>query len=288
MAALGRGVDRDHVALVAPILFTAASEIEALDPGAFAADPTKIVKGITELTRMLGLKAGFTGVPCGMVAEALGAELDQLAWPPRVASRPDHGFTDLDDFSDVWPRSPLLGASIEATRRMAGSGGPMPFLSFEGPAGLRAQLFGDADGSEDAAEFTGRLLAGLIRTAAEAGARGVVLVDLPGTFRPDVSALRTAGNVARFHKMPLFLAIGLDAASTEDLPETVIPCFPAGGGPPSDRIFGTTLPVDLAEPDLLPAGREGCIVTTPGEASTGLTVAQLARVVPALLKGRPQ
>lgn len=286
MADLGRGAPTAHPPLFAPMLFAVAAEIEAIAPAEFVSDPTKIVKGSSELSRVLGLRAAFTGVPCGMVAEALGARLDRSTWPPKAAAPSSDVVTDVDSFAHVWPRSPLLAASLEATRRLACAGnGPLPFIALDGPGRVARQLFPEEGLSERTSEFAGRALAALVRDLAEAGAGGVVLVDEP-TEQPAyrISAMRTIGNVARFHRRPLF-SITLGAATEE--PPTAIPCVENASGRPAARAFGTVLPAAPAAWAAVAFEAPGRLVTTAEEVSHANSIETLTSAVRSVLERLP-
>jgi hypothetical protein len=240
---LGRGAAKPHPPLFAPMLFTAAADIDAINPSEFARDPTKIVKGAAELTRMLGLKVAFTGVPCGMLAEAFGASLDQVTWPPKLVAAPSDDVADLADFENIWPRSPLLSASLESTKRLAGvANGPIVFVALEGPARLCSDLFPNEGLSERTADFAGRALAALLREFAQAGVAALVLVEGEGLGSELWNgAARTIGNVARFHRLPLF-AFTVSSAAGSEITPPLIPCFAPGMRPPGPRPYAIVLP----------------------------------------------
>lgn len=286
MADLGRGAPTAHPPLFAPMLFAVAAEIEAIAPAEFVSDPTKIVKGSSELSRVLGLSAAFTGVPCGMVAEALGARLDRSTWPPKAAAPSSDVVTDVDSFAHVWPRSPLLAASLEATRRLASAGsGPLPFIALDGPVRVAGQLFPAEGLSERTCEFIGRALAALVRDLAEAGAAAVVLVDEPAehpAYRG--SAVRTVGNVARFHRRPLF-SITLGSATEE--PPTAIPCIYSASARPAARAFGTVLPSAPTTWADVAFEAPGRLVTTAEEVSRDISIEMLMPAVSSVLGRLP-
>lgn len=290
LSELGRGGRRAHPPLFAPIIFTAAAEIEAIGATDFALDATKIVKDVSDLARMLGLKVAFTGVPCGMLAEALGARLDLSAWPPKVAEPPAGDVTETDDFADAWQRSALLSASMEATRRLSfGSKGPIAVVAIEGPALLCRQIFPHEGLSERTSDFSGRVIAALVTEMAQRGASALVLVDdqMDGTgFR--TGALRTVGNVARFHKIPLFsICLRRERASVDE-PPTVVPCFAPNIDPPEGRLFGTALSERLEGWSEMPAEKAGCFVTTAAEMVAETSVEKLGRAIPTFLRQLPQ
>jgi len=286
MADLGRGATTPHPPLFAPMLFVAAAEIEAIAPTEFASDPTKIVKGVSELSRMLGLKTAFAGVPCGMVAEALGARLDRESWPPKAAAPSSEVVTDIDSFAEVWPRSALLAASLEATRRLAcASNGPLPFMALDGPARVARQLFPEEGLSERTSEFVGRALAALVRDLAEAGTDAVVLVDEPSeqpTYR--ASAVRTIGNVARFHRRPLF---SIMLGATPEEPPTTIPCVESASVKPAARAFGTVLPATPAAWADVAFEAPGRLVTTAEEVAHDASIETLIPAVSSVLERLP-
>lgn len=287
---LGRGAAKQHPPLFAPMLFTAAADIDAINPSDFAGDPTKIVKGASELTRMLGLKVAFTGVPCGMLAEAFGASLDRVTWPPKLVAAPSDDVADISEFERIWSRSPLLAASLESTKRLAGvANGPIVFAAFEGPARLCSDLFPNEGLSERTADFAGRALAALLREFAQAGVTAVVLAEGDG-FGSELwnGAARTIGNVARFHRLPLFAFTVLSAAESEITPP-LIPCVVPGMRGPGPRPYATVLPkeadnwvnADISAPDAK-------LLTTNGEVLSPGGIEKIARQVNELTDRLPQ
>lgn len=278
---LGRGAPKPHPPLFAPMLFTAAADIDAINPSEFAGDPTKIVKGASELTRMLGLKVAFTGVPCGMLAEAFGASLDRVTWPPKFVAAPSVDVADIADFENVWQRSPLLAASLESTKRLAGVvNGPMIFVAFEGPARLCSDLFPNEGLSERTADFAGRTLAALLREFAQAGVAAIVLVEGDG-FGSELwnGAARTIGNVARFHRLPLF-AFTVSSAAGSEITPPLIPCVAPGMRPPGPRPYAIVLPKEAdnwGNADI--SATDAKLLTTKGEVRSSNGIETIARRV---------
>lgn len=228
---LGRGAPKAHPPVFAPMLFSIAGEIEGMCPEEFVCDTTKMVRAGSELAGMLGLGTVFTGAPCGAIAQAFGATLDQSNWPFSVANCSEQVPAINDDLSGMWARSPILMNFIEATRNLDNDEGNslLPMVAIEGPSILASQIFG-ADGlTEDRADTIGAILAALIREFAEAGSVALVVIDNQPShdaWGHIKAAYRTMGNVARFHRVPL-VSVLQDTDSPADISPILVPAFGA-------------------------------------------------------------
>lgn len=280
LASLGRGAPMAMPPVFAPMLFTVAAEIEGLSAQEFVSDPTKMVRAGTELSRMLGLGTVFTGVPCGAVAQALGATLTE-GDAEMVKPLQDPSF--INEPSLVWSRSALLSNFLAATRNMDADecNAMLPVLAVEGPTALASQLFGDTNMTEARADSIGSVLAALVREFAEAGVSAIVMVDQ----WPDIdeqeyakSAYRTLANVARFHRVPIISVFSDNGNPTNGLP-TVVPAFDPGVDVrPVVKLYARAWPVTVGEWSKTPVDEKARFVTTAGEVPADTRVEQLVQL----------
>ncbi len=210
MQDFSRAVGKPHSPLFAPLLFHAAAQVEAIDPDAMARDATRIRKNVGEFRRMLKLDAVFCCAPSMAELNAIG--------------RPDHE-SDLEKIAG----EERVAASLGACRQWhADKDAPVIVVALTGPMSLCAALTGAGQGYDEevAFEHVGRGLAALVRLFAEAGAHVVQFHETatPNEDQRDYwkSALGTAGNVARFHRVAPLLII--DAPSLDAWPPQMIAC----------------------------------------------------------------
>ena len=205
MQDLSRNVGKPHVPLFAPLTLAASAQIEAISVDEMVLDATRLRKNVSEMRRVLGLAAVVCAVPSAMERECVGAMVT----------------------SDSHPR---LTASLEAVRQIASADSSEPVLvaALAGPATLFAQMraAGDDRDSEAAFDTIGGALATLTRLYAEAG---VHVLQLHESVLPDEAdidfwkgALGTAGNVARFHRVPPLLV--MDRAPPLSWPAQMVAC----------------------------------------------------------------
>lgn len=273
MQDLSRAVGRPHGPLFAPLLFGVAAQIEAVDPQAMAEDATRLRKNVGELRRMLRTDAVFCCTPSSAEVQALaglGAEVE----PERFTAQP------------------RLAAALDAVRQwQADVSEPVIAAALTGPAtlvaGLRATAAGGPAAADDEALFdhVGRGLAVLARLFCEAG---VHLLQWHESTLPDDTqldfwkgALGTAGNVARFHRVPPLLVV--DAASTAAPPSALTwppqavacPSWAQQPQPPA-RPHGRAWPAAPAQWPTLPGdGAAERLVTTLAEVPPGTDLAAL-------------
>lgn len=286
MQDLSRNAGRPHSPLFAPLLFGVAAQIESIAPAAMAHDGTRLRKNVGELQRALGMDAVVCSVPSAMEVEALGVPVDD-AWPPRPAGVLSAALAEEIDAARL-AALPRVGASLDAVRQwQADASAPVIVAALTGPHTFLGQLrdAGAALGNDAGYDFVGRVLAAFARLYAEAG---VHVLQWHETALPDEAgvelwkgALGTAGNVARFHRVPPLLVVE-SAAAELSWPAQAVACPThaqhAGAMP---RAHGRAWPADATQWPALPGDAASeRIVTTTAEvrADIAVLVEQVKRV----------
>lgn len=282
---LARGVGKAHEPMFAPLLYGVAAQIDAIGVRDMVVDATKLRKNLSELRRMLALPAVTCAVPSLMELEALGGGVDGGAWPPRQVAGTSLDLAALDTEPGALLRSSRLAASVDAVRQFAGADASEPVIAvaLTGPATLVSQMrAAGCDGQSSAAlyDFVGHLLAGLIRMYCEAG---VHLLQLHETLRPGADedcwkdALGTAGNMARFHRVPPLLVFSGDQAGMA-WPAQAVPCVAPGAVlQPATRPHAQLWPDDPSSWPTLPTqAGHARLITTAGEVPAAFGLAELA------------
>lgn len=286
---VARNPAKAHPRLFAPLLMACSAQIEAISVADMVNDGTRIRKNLSSLARMLPLSALACTTPSALEVEALGATLDYQQWPPVIASAAPLGTLagDVDIQNRV--RSQRLGASLDAVRQLvAGDAqGPLLLAALTGPATLAGQLrHGNPDSSREGLYgLAGQVLAYLARQYAEAG---INVLQLHEAAPPadEVSswkdALRTVGNMARFHRVPCVVIFDTSAPASGVAP--LLAACPGGdssapGTEPAP--YGMTWPSSPDSwPTTLPEGPR--LITTAGDAPDTFDLSRLAGIMHAL------
>jgi len=263
MQDLSRGVGRPHTPLFAPLLFGVAAQLEAIAPEAMAQDPTRLRKNVGELRRMLRTDAVFCSAPSDAEATLLNAVGTDLT-PEQITAHP------------------RLGASLESIHQwQADLSEPVIAAALTGPASIAAALraSGCHEDPELLFDHIGRGLAVIGRLFCEAG---IHLLQWHETVAPAgeeidfwKGALGTAGNVARFHRVPPVLV--LNTASTPPWPPQAVPCpSTSQHANPMPRPHGRAWPSEPEQWLALPGGDTNeRLVTTLAEVPTQTNAATL-------------
>ncbi|MBI5920041.1 MAG: hypothetical protein HY847_00170 [Betaproteobacteria bacterium] len=279
MQELARNAGKPHAPMFAPLLFAVAAQIEALPVPEMVGNATRLRKNLSELRRMLGLPAVFCAAPSLIELEALGVPVNAAVWPPQAVP----GATFDPAAASLEPEalldSPRFAAAVDVVRQFAAdSAEPVIAVALTGPATLAAQLrlLNAAGDDETLYEFIGRLLAVLLRLYAEAGANLIQLHEsqLPGAAEEYwKGALGTAGNVARFHRIPPVLVYSEDLA-TPVWPMQAVPAIAGDKPPPRAHAYAWASAPERWQ--ALPGGQKNeRVVTTATEVPADFPLAEL-------------
>jgi len=263
MQDLSRSAGKSHAPLFAPVLFGVSAQIESIMPDAMASDPTRLRKNVGELRRMLGLNAVHCIAPGAAEAQAIGPVGSEVG-PTSVV------------------RQANIAASLEAVQQWhADASVPVIVAAMHGPAMLLRMLRAAGyDASDEAGlQHIGRGLAAIVRVFAETGVHVVQFHDVAPASDEAVAfwkgALATAGNVARFHRVPPMLVIG--GATVDHWPAQAIPC-PTHEQHPGvlSRLHGRAWPAEPGQWSHLP-GEVAAerIVTTVAEVRGNIEIGAL-------------
>lgn len=269
--------------LFMPLTYAVAAQIEALDIRDFLHNPTKLAKGLQTLQQITHTDAIICACAGGMEAEAFGAQLEWMSYPPKVVSHPAQQGTLADSFAGLITRSVRISAALEATRRLTATvqGEPVLVAGLTGPLTLATQLSGmnsqqlaaSAEGRE-ILEYAGRFLVELARQFLLAGAHCLVLLEdtLPesqGTLSEAWYATITPiVNTAKFHKA-LAVLLPMPHEHRQEflsrLPRGMVGCVPSDGAGTTSipASAGLMLPTDPTTWQPLEAAT--AVMTTVGE-----------------------
>ncbi len=262
MQDFSRSAGKSHAPLFAPLLFGVSAQIESITPEAMARDPTKLRKNVGELRRVLGLNAVYCIAPGEAEAQAIGPVGSEIS-PETVAGQES------------------IAASLEAVHQwQADTSEPVIIAAVHGPAVLLRRLrAAGGDASDEASlQHIGRGLAAIVRVFAEAGVHVVQFHDdAPSEEAGELwrGALGTAGNVARFHRVPPILVIR--RGTVDHWPAQAIPCPTREQHPGAlSRLHGRAWSAEPSQWSRLP-GEEAVerIVTTVAEVRSDIEVGAL-------------
>lgn len=263
MQDLSRGVGRPHAPLFAPMVFGVAACVEAIDPLEMASNPTRLRKNVSEIRRMLKMDAVFACVPSDAESMAFGAAGSEIT-PEKIVAHE------------------RLGAALEAVRQwQADATGPVIVAAISGPATLvRQWQDGGSDASVEALfEHAGHGLALLARLFCEAGIHVLQWHESAAVDSEHIdhwkSALGTAGNVARFHRVPPLLV--MDVPTPPPWPPQAIACpTPAQPQGAANRPHGLAWPGETQSWPAMPLGEAGeRWITTTQEVPVATDIARL-------------
>ncbi len=180
--AQGRGADER---LAVPLAFDAAAQISARPLEDFHVDPTQLANGLSELQRAIGSEVICCALADDFEYASAGGE---LALEPMLAP------------------GTRVAASLEACRRLRATGGDALALvaGLTGPATLAARFGSDVP-------TAGAVFSALAKEFCAAGADLILIFEPTPPADPQAweDALKTTGNIARFHRA---LALLVDRA----------------------------------------------------------------------------
>ena len=223
--------------------------------------------------------AVFCAAPSLIELEALGVPVNAQVWPPQAVPGAAFDLAAANLEPAALLASPRFAASVDVVRQFAAdSSEPVIAVALTGPATLEAQLrsLNAAGDDETLYEFIGRLLAVMLRMYAEAGAQLIQLheAQLPSEAEEHwKGALGTAGNVARFHRIPPLLVYSEDIVAPL-WPMQAVPAIAADKPPPRAHAHAWTS--DPARWESLPNGQKNeRVVTTSTEVPADFPLAEL-------------
>jgi hypothetical protein len=215
-------------ALVCPLVLAQAAEIEALPPGQFLTDPTKLANGLRALHGAFGTDVIVTAAADDLAACSVAA--CSSAAPAAGAA---------GDLPAAVTRHPRVAAAVEATRRLAATAEHAALAAaLCGPAQLAAQL---ARPPADAAalEECGAVLLALAKAFLEAGAHLLLVVEAgpvpPAAAEGWRSAVTPLVNVARFRQAAAAVVLA-DPADAALAPRGAVVCLPPAAAGPGQGI----------------------------------------------------
>lgn len=268
---LARGGGQPHTPLFAPLLFSVAAQIEAISPDEMASNGTRIRKNVGELRGALGLETVFAMAPNPQVVANL-APIEDSNQASLLAT-------------------PQVEASVDAvTQWQADSARPIVAIAIDGPQRyiVAAQNHGQLGSTSAEAyyDYVGSSLATMVRQFAEAGIHILFIHDDMPNDSAEIdlwkSALGTACNVARFHRLPSLLVLSND--SVNGWPAQAIACpnieqSTAAGNRPQ----GVAWPADINQWQALAnATNLQRVVTTQTEVAPDVSIERLLAVVQTL------
>jgi hypothetical protein len=257
------GVDRGQGTtppLVCPLVLAQAAEIEALPPGQFQTDPTKLANGLRALHGAFGTDVIVTAAADDLAACSLAAAADAAGDLPAAVT----GY-------------PRVAAAVEATRRLAATAEHAALAAaLCGPAQLAAQL-GRPPADATALEDSGAGLLALAKAFLEAGAHLLLLVEA-GPVPPAAaggwrSAVTPLVNVARFRQAAAAVVLA-DPADAALAPRGALVCLPPAAAGPGQGIALEADPAAWPVSTLRPAGAP--LVTTLGPVRGGFAECRTA------------
>lgn len=281
MQELARNVGKPHPPMFAPLLLGVAAQIEALAVPEMVRNPTRLRKNVSELRRMLELPAVFCATPSLIELEALGVPVNAEVWPPQQQSAAAFDLRAARLEPGALLASARFAAAVDVARQFgADSSEPVIAVALSGPATLVAQLRSANAGGDDETiyEFVGRLLAVLVRLYAEAGAHLIQLHEsqTPGDAEEHwKGALGTAGNVARFHRIPPLLVYA-EGVNEPLWPMQAVPSIFSPAEKPPARAHAHAWSGDPLRWGALPGGQKNeRVVTSATEVPADFALAEL-------------
>lgn len=295
-----KGKPFDEQPLFFPLVHALGAKIEEIDQSEFLTNPTKLTKGLKELSEALESDAIVCCCGAAMEAEGAGAQVSWDTYPPKVTGHLPAGGLG-DELIAKALASPRIVAAVESTRRLAAVEHELVLIAcVTGPMTLAGQLRGgnfvdSAEDGEDAPwvtlDFAGRLNVAVAKEFLQAGAHVLLVLEedaLPPVESPVFaewkSAINPLANIARFHQaLPVILPTGQppgydSKGLLNQLPQTLSVCLPLDhwqSGRSHQRVVGAALPLDMDwRPDAI---GNSYITVTAGELPPSLNVKELRR-----------